>query len=56
MYHDQATINTKSYGMSFKTSLIKEDVLNGMSLSWLFLHLIGLWYLMIVELRKIDQE
>ena len=56
MYHDHATLNTKSYKMSFETFLIKEDVFNGMSLSWLVLHLIGLWALMIVELRKIDQE
>ena len=56
MYHDQATINTKSYGMSFETSLMKDDVFNGMSLSWLALHLIGSWSLMIVELRKIDQK
>ena len=56
MYHDKATSNTKSYGMSFETYLIKEDVFNGMSLSWLVLHLIGLWALMIVGLRKIDQE
>ena len=56
MYHDHATLNTKSYKMSFETFLIKEDVFDGMSLSWLVLHLIGLWALMIVELRKIDQE